>query len=112
MIETRLRDRRGGNDSNVPQAEDRGTRQRPARPALAASVEGRILRVGLLLTAVLLMALAIDRAQLLNRFRDWAATFNRFAPFGLGLAVVLLGVAARIVRQRRQGGIHRVNGAQ
>lgn len=254
MIDTRLRDYRGGSDSNVPQAEDRGTRQRPARRALAASGEGWILRVGLLLTAVLLVVFAIGWAQwperthlfaamtvlnlvigraagmsfgyasgmghaeviatnvvvesiqvlivyslfalswqhlldvrvlrpfmsqlhatasarhdavrrfgiaglflfvftpfwmtgpvvgsivgfllglrpvvnltvvllatyvaigvwalLLNQFSDWAATFNRFAPFGLVLAVVLLGLAARIVHRRRPGGIRRMNGAQ
>jgi len=40
-------------------------------------------------------------ALLLNELSAWAATFNRLAPFGLLIAIVLIGVAGHLWYRRR-----------
>lgn len=39
-------------------------------------------------------------ALLLNELSDWAATANRFAPYALVLAIVLIAVAMRLLHRR------------
>lgn len=67
---------------------------------LFASTEGRLLGVGLALTALMLLAFGMW-GLLLNELSTWAATVNQLAPFALVVAIALIALAIHLLGRRR-----------